>query len=253
MPAPRVAAIVPAYCEGRLIAKTISTIPSWVREVIVIDDGSTDDTSDQVLALSDPRLKLVSHPKNRGVGAAIYSGYQIALRGEADVFVVLAGDNQMDPSDLSSLIAPLVEGRADYAKGNRLIHERARDMPWSRRWGTRLLARLTSWVAGHPISDSQCGYTAISRATVRETCLDDLWSGYGYPNELLIRLIASGLRVAEVPVRPVYQSEKSGLRPYHLLSIIALILRRGYLEKRSQKLRLRSPHPLPVSAGGSHQ
>lgn len=234
MKAPRVAVIVPAFCEGLLIASTISSIPGWVRQIIVVDDASTDDTRDKVLALGDSRVQLLCHETNRGVGAAIYSGYQAALKGDADVFVVMAGDNQMDPEDLRSLIAPVLEGRADYAKGNRLMHARAEDMPLARRCGTRLLAMLTAWISGHPISDSQCGYTAISRSAVRATRFDDLWHGYGYPNDLFIRLTSLKMNVCEVPVRPVYQNEKSGLRPYHLLSIMALIVRRGLLERRAR-------------------
>lgn len=232
MSSERVAVIIPAYCEAALIAQTLASLPQIVDDIFVVDDASPDETADVARRSGDPRVRVIVHAQNRGVGGAIFTGYEAALRHGADILVVMAGDNQMDPCDLPALLAPLVSKQADYVKGNRLIHHSATAMPILRRAGTRLLALLTSLVAGSRVGDSQCGYTALSRSAALSLDFADLWPRYGYPNELLIRLLRAGRRVVEVPVRPVYASEVSGLRLWHLFSIALLIVRRGYLERR---------------------
>lgn len=236
MPPPTIAVIIPAFCEERLIASTIAGIPALVSQIVVVDDASRDDTVKRARATGDPRLTVIEHPENRGVGAAIYSGYQRALANGADVLVVMAGDNQMDGDDLPSLIEPVVSGSHDYVKGNRLIHPEHRNMPRLRRWGTRFLARLTSWAAMTQIQDSQCGFTALSREAALKLEWQNLWPRYGYPNDLLIALSFLGQRIFEVPVRPVYATESSGLRPWHMLSIARVIFRRAFRERRTRRL-----------------
>lgn len=229
-----VAVVIPAYQESALIAQTLRSIPKWVDLVVVVDDGSSDDTAQRARDERDPRVTVIAHTENRGVGAAIRSGYEAALRADATFVAVMAGDNQMDPEDLPGLLEPLLSGAADYVKGDRLMHERARDMPLLRRWGTRFLARVTSWGSGLQIRDSQCGYTVIAASALEQVDLATLWQGYGYPNDLIIGLAARGLRIAERPVRPVYEDEKSGLRPWHLLVILFVIARRIWLERSTQ-------------------
>lgn len=238
MIASKIAVIVPAYCEELLIARTVTDLPSCVGEIIVVDDASTDATVERAREVTDPRIRILRHDKNTGVGAAIYTGYRAALQGSCEIFVVLAGDNQMDHADLEKVAAPILEGTCDYVKGNRLLHERASDMPVLRRWGTRSLAWFTSMACGMRIGDSQCGYTAISRRALQSLDLDDLWTGYGYPNDLLVSLAARGLRIAECPVRPVYATEKSGLRVWHLASILGVIGRRALREHSAQRASL---------------
>jgi hypothetical protein len=145
----------------------------------------------------------------------------------------------MDHADLPEIVSPIQTGEADYVKGNRLIHGRAEDMPTLRRWGTQCLAWLTSLACRVKLGDSQCGYTAISRRAAAHLDWTNLWEGYGYPNDLLITLAARGLRIVERPVRPVYATEKSGLRPWHVLSIVRVILRRTLLEWRSRPAQQR--------------
>lgn len=237
---PRITVVVPAFCEERLIATTLRRVPPSVAEIIVVDDASSDRTSEVARSLNDPRVVVLRHEENRGVGAAIYSGYQRALLGSGEVFVVMAGDNQMDESDLPSVVGPLVSGQADYVKGNRLVHSEAQNMPPIRRWGSRFFARLTSWASGAALGDTQCGYTGITRAAARSLAFEEMWESYGYPNDLLITLLRRGFRVEEVPVRPVYASEASGLRAWHFFSILYVIVRRIVLETR----RARRQEPL---------
>lgn len=237
----RVFVIIPAFCEEQLIQTTINHVPAFVEGIIVVDDASTDRTAEQVLTLGDQRTRLISHEKNRGVGAAIYTGYKAALALGADALVVMAGDNQMDGTDLPALLQPLLNEKIGYVKGNRHLHERVRDMPLFRRIGSRLLAVLTSYATGVRLGDSQCGYTVLSRKAALHLDFDGMWQGYGYPNDLLIALGRRGVSIAEVPVRPVYADEKSGLRPWHLFTILGVIGRRWWTERRRSTLLNQQP------------
>src|ERR1017187_5997857 len=115
----RVAVVVPAFNEACKIARTLRSIPGFVDQVIVVDDASADGTG-RIAQRSQRRgLVVLRHDCNRGVGAAIATGYAAAFAAGADVSAVMAGDSQMDPADLLVLIEPVVSGRADYAKGNR--------------------------------------------------------------------------------------------------------------------------------------
>jgi glycosyltransferase involved in cell wall biosynthesis len=230
-----VAVVVPAFREERLIARMLGRVPSAVDAIYVVDDASDDRTFEQARSLGDPRVQCLRHETNRGVGAAIASGYRAALGAGHDVLVVMAGDDQMHPEDLPRLTGPVLSGAAEYAKGNRLSHPQAHVMPRLRRWGTRALAWLTRAVSGLEIGDTQCGYTALSARAARLLDLDGLWPRYGYPNDLLVMLAARGLAVVDVQVRPVYADEKSGLRPWHALLIAGVILRRAWLERRRER------------------
>lgn len=221
-----VAVIVPCYNEACLIGRTLRRIPQWVDTIVVVDDASSDATAATILSVDDERIVFLRHEVNQGVGAAIATGYRKAIERHADILVVMAGDDQMDPADLPALIAPIAEGRADYVKGNRFLHARIACMPWVRRLGSRLLSWLTRLASGLQVDDTQCGYTALSAAAARRLPLDQLWPRFGYPNDLLMLIAALRLKVHEVPVRPVYADEKSGLRPWHLLQIIGVIHRR---------------------------
>ncbi|HEX3855324.1 MAG TPA: glycosyltransferase family 2 protein [Polyangiaceae bacterium] len=235
----KVAVVVPCFREARLISRTIAGIPAFVDLIVVVDDASDDGTARAVLAAGDSRVQLVLHAENRGVGAAIVSGYRAALDAGCDVFAVMAGDAQMAPDDLARVVAPVALGHASYVKGNRFRHARYSDMPLARRVAGRMLALATRIATGLTVDDCQCGYTAISRAAVLRLPLDDLWPRFGYPNDLLGMLAARELSVLEVAVRPVYADEQSGVRAWHALSILWLIARR-YVRERAVRRALPS-------------
>jgi glycosyltransferase involved in cell wall biosynthesis len=226
----RIAVVVPAFDEARWIAETVERMPAFVDHVIVVDDASRDATSALARAAGDARLEVIRHAENRGVGAAIITGYRRARALGADVVAVMAGDGQMDPIDLPSILRPILAGDADYVKGNRLLHPGVyRTMPPARLAGTAVLAWLTRHAAGLPsLGDSQCGYTAISAAAIDALDLGAIWPRYGYPNDLLGAVARERLRVREVVVRPVYRGEASGLRARHLITIGYLIGRVAY-------------------------
>lgn len=222
----RVAVIVPAYQEERIILRMLARVPAYVDHVYVVDDASTDATALRVAACGDGRVILIRHAQNRGVGAAIATGYARALSEGADLLAVMAADDQMDPGDLPLLLAPVALGVADYAKGNRLDHPEVQRMPRRRRVGTRLLSAVTRAATALDVGDCQCGYSVLSAAAARRLPLAELWPRYGYPNDLLGMLAAARCRVAEAPVRPVYADEQSGLRAHHVLVILGVIWRR---------------------------
>lgn len=235
--AAKVAVIVPAYREAALIGETLAGIPEWVDTIYVVDDASDDATWDTLTRIDNPRLVPLRHSQNLGVGAAIVTGYQTALRDGADILVVMAGDNQMDPIDLPRLLTPITDGAASYVKGNRFHHPQATAMPLTRRLAGKALAALTRCTTGLNLDDTQCGYTALAARCAEQLPLHSLWPRYGYPNDLLALLARGRFTVVEVPVRPVYANEKSGIRPWHALTIAALIVRR-WLDPEARLRRL---------------
>jgi glycosyltransferase involved in cell wall biosynthesis len=225
----RVGVVIPAFNETRAIAKTVATIPDFVDAVIVVDDASSDDTSDR--AQVNPDIVVVRHAQNRGVGAAIATGYRHALEAGLDVAVVMGGDGQMDPRDMPALLDPIVAGVADYVKGNRFLHPDVwREMPPARIVGNVLLSAATRVTSGyHHVFDSQCGYTAIHRDALERIDLGAVWTRYGYPNDLLARLHAAGVRVADVAVRPIYGEHwKSGINFGTALHPLPYVLLRSW-------------------------
>jgi len=216
-------------------------MPPFVDDILVIDDGSRDRTGAAARDTGDPRVHVEPHPRPRGVGAALTTGYQLALRRTSrprDVICVMAGDGQMDPDDLERVARPIVLGDADYVKGDRFGDPTVlRSMGLPRWIGGQVFTRLTSAAIGQRISDSQCGYTALARGAALAVDLEGLWPGFGYPNDLLGQLKALDLRVAEVPVRPVYGDEVSKLRLRHLPSIFYLIGRAAVRRRRGMSPR----------------
>lgn len=240
----RVIVVVPAWNEAPRIGRVVRGMPAWVDDIVVVDDASRDDTVRAALGTGDERVRVVRHEHNRGVGAAIATGYRYALLqpgGPRDAFAVMAGDAQMDPEDLPRLITPIAEGRADYVKGNRFVWpDAARSMPRARRLAGVAFSWATSGAIGVRVSDSQCGYTAITRAACGRVDLDGLWPSYGYPNDLLSALALAEQRIREVAVRPVYADEVSRLRPRHV-AVVAGIVARAWLRRQRQALTGGSP------------
>ncbi len=244
-----IAVVVPAYNEERLIGKTVQGIPGFVDKIIVINDASTDNTAQTVSekAKDDRRICLLGHEANQGVGGAIATGYKKALELEMDVTVVMAGDGQMDPKDFMNIIEPIVDGTAEYSKGNRLFYGDAwRMIPHYRYLGNSFLSLLTKFASGYwHIADSQSGYTAISLIALKRLNLDNIYKGYGIPNDLLIRLNQYDFRVRDVHIKPVYNiGEKSGIRLIRFIPRILWLLFKGFWRRLFFKYVIKDFHPL---------
>jgi glycosyltransferase involved in cell wall biosynthesis len=238
----RVAVVVPAFNEARAIVDAVATIPAIVDHVIVIDDASGDDTGARAQGCGDDRVEVIRHPANRGVGAALVTGYRRALALDCDVVAVMAGDGQMDPADLPALLDPIVDGDADYVKGNRFLHPDVWSaMPRARIVGNLVLSAATRVTSGYRhVFDSQCGYTAASRAALEAVDLDALFPRYGYPNDLLSRFHAAGVRVVDVRVRPVYGPHwHSGINLSTALHPIPWVLLRSWTTRIAAETRAR--------------
>ncbi len=224
-----IVAIVPALNEAERISGVVATMPARVERILVIDDGSTDGTA--AIAARDPRVEVIAHGSRRGVGAAIATGCVRARELACDAAVVLAGDGQMDPRDLDAVLAPVLDGRADLVKGNRLQWPGgALAFPLPRLIGVVALAAATRAATGLSIDDAQCGYVAFGPRALSLLPWDALWRSFGYPNDLLSRAARLGLVVEEVPVRPIYAGEQSKLRVHHLPGI-AFVLARAVLAR----------------------
>ena len=244
-----VAVVVPAYNEEALIGRVIETMPEFVDHIVVVDDASPDRTSEVVRDHQGrcPTLELIRHESNQGVGGAIATGYKWSLQHGIDVAVVMAGDAQMDPDDLPSLLDPVVEDRADYSKGNRLITGEAfHKIPRLRYFGNAVLSLLTKIASGYwHVADSQTGYTAINRRALESIDWDRMYRRYGQPNDVLVKLNVVDMRIVDVPVRPVYNiGEVSGIKIHKILFTISWLLVKLFFWRLKEKYVIRNFHPL---------
>ncbi len=246
----KIGVVVPAHNEEELIGRVMETMPDFVDRIIVVDDGSSDRTASVVeehRGSLEERLVVLKHGENKGVGASILTGYKWAKDNGMDVVGVMAGDGQMKPEELVSILDPVVEGTADYVKGNRLSSGEAwRFMPRLRYLGNGLLSLLSKIASGYwGIADFQCGYTAISSMPLGTLQLDRIYERYGFPNDLLVVLNVHDVRVAEVVVTPIYNvGEKSGIRLWKVIPILSWVLFRRFLWRLKEKYIIRDFHPL---------
>lgn len=266
-----VGVVIPAYNEEGFIGDVIDSLPEFVDQVFVIDDCSTDDTwteikeyvdaevqqagvtgdsAEQIMVADgagttvsesqsflDKRIVPVRHQTNGGRGAAVQTGYELALMSGMDAIAVLDGDGQMDPGILDKILDPVVDGEADYAKGNRLISRNhcAQMSNW-RLFGNALLTMLTKIASGHwKMRDPQNGYTAISATALEQLSLTDLFDDYGFLNDILIHLDANGMTVQDVPMEALYGDESSGIRYGSFVPKLSMLLLSGYFWRLKRK------------------
>jgi glycosyltransferase involved in cell wall biosynthesis len=243
----RVAVVVPAHNEQELIAATLQGIPGFVDRVFVVDDASTDATVERAESFDDPRVEVIRHERNRGVGAAIVTGYRRSLAERIDATAVMAGDNQMDPDELEALALPIVRGELDYAKANRLFTGSAWQLiPHSRYLGNAVLSLFTKIASGYwHVADSQAGYTVVSLRMLQLLDLDRVYTSYGFPNDMLVHLNVWNARVRDFPSRPIYDvGERSGIKIRRVVPRISWLLWKGFFWRLREKYVIRDFHPL---------
>lgn len=243
-----VSVVVPAYNEELLISDTLASIPDFVDRIYVVNDASTDRTQEVIedCAKQDSRIVLLPHELNRGVGAAITTGYKKALTDGMQISVVMAGDNQMDPEVMPSLIAPIIQNKADYTKGNRLLSPAYRKgMSTWRYVGNTILTFVTKFSSGYwKLMDPQNGYTAISARALERINLDSLYPRYGYCNDLLVKLNVFGFRVMDVEMPARYGRETSKIRYGSYIWKVSWLLCCDFLYRLRMKYIVLSFHPL---------
>ena len=265
----RIAAVIPAYNEEGFIGEVIRTLPRYIDRAYVIDDGSTDGTWDEIkehaermepdggTAIStasdtsviqpEPRPDIVpiQHQTNQGVGAAIKTGYRRALADEMDVTTVIAGDGQTEPDIVERIVKPVATDQGDYSKGNRMLTREG--MPPLRQFGNFVLALLTKIASGYwKVNDPQNGSTAISLDALQAIDLDALYDGYGFANDLLVRLNVHGMRVVDVPRRAVYKDETSHIDFKSFVVTVSWLLLKDFLWRLRVKYLERDFHPLAL-------
>jgi glycosyltransferase involved in cell wall biosynthesis len=243
----RIAVVVCAYQEEDLVQTTIANVPDFVDRIYVVDDASTDATAERARESGDPRVEVIRHVENRGVGATIMTGYKRAVEERMDVTAVMAGDNQMPGDDLEMLVAPVARGEVDYAKANRLVSGDAwRLMPRTRYLGNAVLSLLTKIASGYwHVADSQSGFAAISLPMLERLDLDRIYKRYGFPNDMLVHLNVWNARVRDFPSRPVYGvGERSGIRLYSVVPRISWLLVKAFFWRLREKYVIRDFHPL---------
>ncbi|MUV86266.1 glycosyltransferase [Natronomonas sp. CBA1123] len=239
--------VVPAYNEAGFVGEVLETLPAFVDRAYAIDDRSTDETWAEIQRAkrrTEHRREgeasfvvPIRHEENRGVGGAIKTGYLRALEDDIDVIAVMGGDGQMDPEELVRIVEPVVDGRADYAKGNRLIRESDHaEMPPFRYVGNVVLTYLTKVATGYwHVGDPQMGYTVISRSALEAIDIEAMYEFYGYCNDLLVRLSAAGQTVVDVPAPLSYGDETSTISYAEYIPRVSLMLLRMFVWRLATK------------------
>ncbi len=275
--------VVPAYNEEGFIGEVIESMPEYVDRIFVVDDCSTDGTWDEIQSAAtadaevpvdieaepepliadggesllaqrarvfDPigRVVPIKHRENRGAGGAIKTGYLAALEDQVDIVPTVDGDGQMDLSQLPKLLDPIVEDEADYAKGNRLLYKEFRsEMPAFRFFGNSILTFLTKIASGYwKTMDPQNGYTAISGYALANVGVEDMYEYYGYCNDLLVKLNAKGMRVADVAIPAVYGDEESSINYTTYIRKVSGMLLRNFFWRLKVKYLVLDFHPLAL-------
>jgi len=232
-----VAVVIPAYCVADYVAQVIQAVPPYVRTIVVVDDASCDPTSEVVCALNDPRVVLVRHERNCGVGGAMKTGFREALKRGAQICVKIDGDGQMDPGLVARFCQPILLGEADFVKGNRFMAGGgAGAMPFIRKLGNMGLSFIVKVASGYwRVFDPTNGYFSIRRETLE--CLNWAWiaDDYFFETSLLIALHALRTVVRDLPLQAKYAGEPSSLRPWRALGqfpgrLLKLSVRRIWYE-----------------------
>jgi glycosyltransferase involved in cell wall biosynthesis len=234
MQAPRVAVVIPCYRVAAQVPGVIARIGPGVAAVYAVDDACPEHTGDRLARdCSDPRVRVLRHAANQGVGGAMVTGYRAALADGADIVVKLDGDGQMDPAEIERLIAPIAQGRADYTKGNRFHElEMLRDMPRVRLFGNSMLSLVSKLASGYwDVMDPTNGFTAVHRDALALLPLDKIDRGYFFESDMLFRLYTVRAVVRDVPMPARYAGEPSSLRIGRVAAVFPLKYARNTLKR----------------------
>lgn len=229
----KICVVIPMYRVEPYIQGVIESVPDWVWRIITVDDASPDCSAEKVLALNDPRVILVRHEQNQGVGGAVLTGFTKAAELGAQAAVKMDGDGQMSPDFLEDIVQPLLERCADYTKGNRFFHlDDLIRMPPVRRYGNLGLSFLTKLASGYwNVFDPTNGYLAIDLATFRALNQKRIHRRYFFETSMLIELNLARAVVQDVPMPAIYNGETSSLSVRRSLFEFAYYLLRGFIRR----------------------
>jgi len=205
----RLIALIPAYNETARVRDVVTQTRQHVDEVVVIDDGSTDDTA---VTAENAGAKVLRHDRNRGKGGAIATGLDFFRRSDAEFAIFLDADGQHDPAEIGKFVETAECEHADVVVGTRMND--VRDMPQLRLWTNQ----FTSWVTGHlarqKIPDSQCGFRLLRRSVLKDLNFSTVQ--FETETEMLIQAGRAGRKIAHVPIRTIYEHGRtSRIHPWH--------------------------------------
>jgi glycosyltransferase involved in cell wall biosynthesis len=209
-----IAVIIPCFRVTCHVADVIGRIGPEVAAIYCVDDACPDRSGDLIEAgRSDPRVRVIRHERNKGVGGATLTGYRAALADGHDILVKIDGDGQMDPALVRRFVQPIVDETADYTKGNRFFFlENAKGMPLARLVGNSALSFLTKLSSGYwNIFDPTNGYTAVHRTVAERLVERDIDERYFFESDMLLNLYLLRAVVQDVPMAAVYAEERSNL------------------------------------------
>ena len=247
----KISLVIPAYNEERLIGDTLDSCPDLLDVIYVVNDCSSDKMAEVVLQKSknDPRIKLINHSQNLGVGQAIITGYLESSKENYDIAVVVGGDNQMPLEIVSNFLDPIIDDQADYVKGNRFMAENLDldTMPKTRMIPNAIISLLTKISSGFGKTyDVVDGYTAISQHAINTINWKLAWKGYGYPMDFLMRVNAYNLRLKDIPRRAIYLpgERQSQIKAFKYFYKVTPMLAKNFMWRIYHKHVLRDFHPL---------
>lgn len=243
-----IAAVVPAHNEAAHIRDVISGLPGTVDHIVIVDDKSSDDTAELAETSGDPRVHVIRHEHNTGVGGAIISGHKRALELGADIDVIFAGDDQMDPAYLEALLDPIVDEGYGFTKANRFYSSTSyQGMPAYRVFGNVLLSFANKAASGYwNLFDPQNGYTATSAEVLRRIDLDAISQGYEFENDYLLNLNILDVRARDIPIPARYGSEVSGIKLRKVIPAIGGMLFAGFFRRVFLKYVVGSFSPIAL-------
>lgn len=231
----QVAVVIPCYRSADSVAQVVHAIPSDVGLIVCVNDGSDDALADVLndLASQNDRLVVVTHESNLGVGAATISGYRVAIERGARAIVKIDSDNQMNPAFIPDIVAPILDGEADYVKGNRFFDiERVRRMPATRLIGNAGLTFISRVSSGYwDLADPTNGYTAIDARVASLLPLHKIHPRYFFESDMLFRLNSLGAVAVEQPIESVYGDETSHLSIIRCLLTFPLLHFRNFAKR----------------------
>jgi glycosyltransferase involved in cell wall biosynthesis len=207
---------IPAYNEEENIAKIIVKIKQITSEIIVCNDGSTDLTSEIARKLG---VIVINHTENQGYGAAIKSIFLKAKEIEADILVTFDADGQHRIEDISKVLNPIKEGKADIVIGSRFLDEESSDIPDYRKLGIKIITKITNTSIKEKITDSQSGFRCYNKKVLSQIVPSEM--GMGVSTEILIKASNKGCKITEVPIKILYGENTSTHNPIsHGASVI---------------------------------
>lgn len=244
----RIAVAIPAYNVQNQIGDVLRSIRDFVDHIIVVDDASQDRTYEVCKNFDDKRLIVLRNSENLGVGGATITGFNMAMKLDADVVVKMDGDGQMDALYLKKLIEPLVSEGYSYSKGNRFLHSYDLErMPKIRLLGNFAMTFLTKLTSGYwHIFDPQNGYIAIRVEALKDLDLHRIAKRYFFENDMLVHLNIHNHRVKDVPIPAIYGDQPSFLKVHKVLISFPVYLFKRYWYRIYQRYVLRDFSPIAL-------